>query len=377
MLVLGFHLENFLEGYARIVLNYVGTLLNRFDHVTILNINDYKINVLDLILSLYRGLVTNKYLQIIDLYGAKYLSPLQIFIEEFLGVFFDKDAIVFIGWRPYLPLSLLLNRRAKVLIIPAYSRNYFKSLLKCLKILSGTNTTAVILNPYLSSNLGRHIFLKQYPPINPLFFEMSHHMLNERSRFPEVVYRLMGRLRPSRGYREAIIAFKRFKSANPSAKARLIIDSFSEDPSIKGVKVVRLRDDADAVLWNPLRCVKTGLISPAHVLDEIAKEYAQSSYVLLPYTWHQFVEPPITLLEALATGSFVVASDIVASFVDNKVIYEVKRENIIEDLAKTFGYLYEIYDSNYYWSIRAKAYEYALRNLSPEVSQKILGEALG
>jgi len=82
-------------------------------------------------------------------------------------MFFDEDTI-FIGWRPYLPLSL--SRRAEILIIPAYSYNYFKNLLKYLKFLSGTDTTAVILNPYLGSNIGRHILLKQYPPINPLFF---------------------------------------------------------------------------------------------------------------------------------------------------------------------------------------------------------------
>jgi glycosyltransferase involved in cell wall biosynthesis len=367
-------LENFLEGYAKVALNYIGMLLNKFSHVTVLNINGYRINILNIILSLYKGYVARINLRTIDLSEIRYLSSLQILVEELLGMFFDED-IIFIGWRPYLPLPL--SRRAKILIIPAYSHNYFKNLLKYLKFLSGTDTNAVILNPYLRSNIGRHILLKQYPPINPLFFEIGHYMLNEKSRSSEAMYRLMGRLHPSRGYRETIIAFKRFKDANPSAKARLVIDSFSEDSSIKGVKRIRLRDDIDVVLWNPLREVKSGLISPADVLSEVAKKYVQSSYVLLPYTWYQFIEPPLTLLEALATGSFVVASDIVAPFVNNGVVYEVKRRSIIEDLTKAFEYLYEIYDSDYYWSARAKAYEYALRNLSSKMSERVLGEVLG
>jgi glycosyltransferase involved in cell wall biosynthesis len=100
----------------------------------------------------------------------------------------------------------------------------------------------------------------------------------------------------------------------------------------------------------------------------------QSSYIIFPYISHQFIEPPLSLLEALASGGFVIASDIVTPYVREDVVFEVERENIVEELVKAFEYLYEIYDSNYYWSIRQKAYGYALKNWSYEaVREKVLG----
>lgn len=70
----------------------------------------------------------------------------------------------------------------------------------------------------------------------------------------------------------------------------------------------------------------------------------------------------------------MIASDIVTPYVREDVVFEVERENIVEELVKAFEYLYEIYDSNYYWSIRQKAYGYALKNWSYEaVREKVLG----
>jgi hypothetical protein len=96
--------------------------------------------------------------------------------------------------------------------------------------------------------------------------------------------------------------------------------------------------------------------------------------MLLPYVWFQFVEPPLTLLEALATGSFVAVSDLISPFVDSNVVYEVRWNNIVKDLIKAFEYLYAIYDYSCYWSVRQKAYEYALKNWSYDaVREKVLG----
>ena len=118
-------------------------------------------------------------------------------------------------------------------------------------------------------------------------------------------------------------------------------------------------------------------MTPKSILYTIAKKYAESSCILLPYTSYQFIEPPLTLLEALATGSFVVASDIVTLFTDDKVVYEVRHGNIIEDLVNAFEYLYEIYGSSYYWSLRQRAYEYALKNFSFDVIRGKVFNALG
>jgi glycosyltransferase involved in cell wall biosynthesis len=232
----------------------------------------------------------------------------------------------------------------------------------------------IILNPYIEAFSYKLSFVKVYPPVNPLFFKIGSKALKERATTSEVIFRFMGRLHKSRGYREAIIAFKRFKTRNLSAKARLVIDSFRDDVELDNVKTIRIGDFVNLVLWNHLSLVKRSMLSASGVLREVAEKYAQSSYVVLPYISRQFIEPPLTLMEALASGGFVIASNIIAPYVSRDVVFKVNRENIIEELAKAFEYLYEIYDSDHYWSVRRKSYEYALKNCSYNaVREKVSG----
>jgi glycosyltransferase involved in cell wall biosynthesis len=367
MLVLGLQLENFLEGYARITMSFAELIstLRRFDNVVLVNVNRYDIPLLKIVKEINPKL-SMKILQAFDIRHYPYLSTaLGMLIAKIINV----DVTLIDG---RLWVTLLLNLRGKNIVV-IYSRNYFTEVLRHVK---GEDRlkNVVILNPYINYEHGPIKSVKTYPPLHEIFFQLGCKAVKERPYNEEVIFRIMGRLHPSRGYREAVIAFKRFKIANPSVKARLVIDSFSEDAFTNKVKIIRPCSDVDVAMWNPLLGVRSGLISPVDILNEVAKKYAQSSYVLLPYVRSQFIEPPLTLLEALAAGSFVVVSDLISPFVDSNVVYKVRRDNIVKDLIKAFEYLYEIYDSNYYWSVRQKAYEYALKNCSYDaVREKVLG----
>ena len=98
---------------------------------------------------------------------------------------------------------------------------------------------------------------------------------------------------------------------------------------------------------------------------------------MLPYRFRQFIEPPLTLLEALATGSFVVTTDLLSSFIEDKdVAFIVNSKNIFEELVNVFEYLYETYDNNYYWTTRRKAFEYAKKTFSYEAVTRTLGNII-
>jgi glycosyltransferase involved in cell wall biosynthesis len=373
--VLGYHIESFLEGYASICLNNLLLHSSYLRQIYLLNVNGFGADLTRIVSSLVEEenvFITGKkpLVKVVEFRERRALSLLQTITEEILGKILNESTIL-VCWRSQPILTSLLYKSRK-LIIPIYSRNYLERWLNVLKSFRYANV--IILNPYIEAFSYKLSFVKVYPPVNPLFFKVGSKALKERAVTNEVVFRFMGRLHGSRGYREAVIAFKRFKTRNPSAKARLVIDSFRDDVELDNIKTIRIGDFADLVLWNPLSLVKRGMLSASGVLREVAEKYAQSSYVVLPYISHQFIEPPLTLIETLASGGFVIASNIIAPYVDRDIVFKVNRENIIEELAKAFEYLYEIYDSNYYWSIRQKAYEYALKNWSYEaVREKVLG----
>jgi glycosyltransferase involved in cell wall biosynthesis len=375
MLVLGYHIENFLEGYASICLNNLLLYSSYLPQIHLLNVNGFGVDLIRIVSSLVEdgnALTTDKkpLVKVVEFRERKALSLLQTIAEEILGKILSENPIL-VCWRPQPILTFLLYSSRK-LVIPIYSRNYLKRWLNILKSFRYTNVT--ILNPYIEAFSHRLSFMKVYPPVNPLFFKVGSKALKERAVTNEVVFRFMGRLHKSRGYKEAVIAFKRFKMRNPSAKARLIIDSFSDQAELDNVKTIRIGDFVNLMLWNPLSLVRRNVLSAGEVLREVAEKYVQSSYVVMPYISYQFIEPPLTLLEALASGGFVIASSIIAPYVDRDFVFKVDQENIIEELAKAFEHLYEIYDSNYYWSIRQKAYEYALKNWSYDaVREKVLG----
>jgi glycosyltransferase involved in cell wall biosynthesis len=378
MLVLGYHVENFLEGYASICLNNLLLYSSYLPQIYLLNANGFGADLTRIVSSLVEDenvFTTGKkpLVKVVEVRERKALSLFQTITEEILGKILNESTIL-VCWRPQPILTFLLYKSRK-LIIPTYSCNYLERWLNILKSFRYiNNTNVIILNPYIEALSYKLSFVKVYPPVNPLFFKVGSKALKEKAVTNEVVFRFLGRLHGSRGYREAVIAFKRFKTRNPSAKARLVIDSFRDDVELDNVKTIRIGDFANLVLWNPLSLVKRSMLSASGVLREIAEKYAQSSYVVLPYISHQFVEPPLTLMETLASGGFVIASNIIAPYADRDIVFKINRENIIEELAKAFEHLYEIYDSNYYWSIRQKAYGYALKNWSYEaVREKLLG----
>jgi len=374
MLVLGYHIENFLEGYASICLNNLLLYSSYLRQIYLLNVNGFGADLTRIVSSLVEENVftTGKksLVKVVEFRERKALSLLQTITEEILGKILSENPIL-VCWRPQPILTSLLYNSRK-LIIPIYSRNYLK---RWLKILKGSRyDNVIILNPYTGTISQKLLFLKVYPPVNLQFFKVGSRVLKKRAVTNEVIFRFMGRLHESRGYREAVIAFKRFKMRYPSARARLVIDSFSEDAELNSIKFMKIGDFVDMVLWNPLLIVRRNLMTAGEVLERVANKYAQSSYIILPYILHQFIEPPLTLLEALASGGFVIASDIITPYVGEDIVFKVKQGNIVEELVKAFEYLYEIYDSSYYWSIRQKAYEYTLKNCSYDaVREKILG----
>jgi len=370
MLTLGFHLENFLEGYAKITLGFTDIIskLRREEPVIIMNVNSGVIDLEKIVESLFTNLARNN-IYIYDL--REYVPIIPVVLEDFItGLISDKFTVI--GWRPYLPLSLLLNKHKRCVLL-AYSRNVVNNVIKYKRKIFGTKTL-VVLNPFHNAEVDNIGFAKVYPPIHKQFFEAGSSVLRDKPQQDFVVFRLMGRFHRSRGVVEALRSFKKFKTQRPDAKARLVIDTFSESVQ----KDFRLIGTGIEIrVWNPLKHVRIGSLSPRRVVDTVIGKYVCSSYIVLPYRFRQFIEPPLTLLEALATGSFVVTTDLLRSFIGDKdVALMVNSKNIVKELVNTFEYLYETHDSSYYWATRRKAFEYARKTFSYEAVTRTLGDIL-
>jgi hypothetical protein len=263
MLVLGLQLENFLEGYARITMSFAELIstLKSFDGVALANVNRYNIPLLKIVKEINPKL-SMKTLRTFDIRHYPYLSTV---LGMLIAKIINNDVSLIDG---RLWMTLLLNLRGRNIVV-IYSRNYFTEALRHVKR-EDKLKSVVILNPYINYEHGTIKFVKTYLPSHEIFFQLGCKAVKERLYNEEVIFRIMGRLHPSRGYREAIIAFKRFKMANPSVKARLVIDTFSEDAFTDKIKIIRPRDDVDIVMWNPLLGVRSGLISPIDVPSKIA-----------------------------------------------------------------------------------------------------------
>jgi glycosyltransferase involved in cell wall biosynthesis len=269
MLVLGYHIENFLEGYASICLNNLLLYSSYLPQIYLLNVNGFGADLTRIVSSLVEDeniLTTDKkpLVKVVEFRERKALSLLQTIAEEIVGRIFSGN-ITLVCWRPQPILTFLLYSSRK-LVIPIYSRNYLKRWLNILKSFRCTNVT--ILNPYIEAFSHRLSFMKVYPPVNPLFFRIGSEALREKAMMKEVVFRFMGRLHESRGYRETIIAFKKFKMRHPSAKVRLIIDSFREDAELSSAGSLEIGDSMDLVLWNALLIVKRNLMTAGGDIKE-------------------------------------------------------------------------------------------------------------
>ena len=225
--MLGLQLENFLEGYAKATMAFAEVLstFRKVEHVTLVNVNDFHVSLLRIINDVYPRL-SLKRTRVLDITHYPYLST---FLGELLTEIVD-DHVLLIDGRLWITLPLNKRRISSIVI---YSRNHLRSLLIHLKrcITRGARRLErlIVFNPYINYERAFIEFIKAYPPIHELFFDIGKRILQERSCNEQVVFKLMGRLHPYRGVREAIRAFKVFKRRDPSAKVKLIVDSFHED----------------------------------------------------------------------------------------------------------------------------------------------------
>ena len=74
------------------------------------------------------------------------------------------------------------------------------------------------------------------------------------------MFRLMGRFHRSRGVVEALRSFKKFKTQRPDAKAKLVIDTFSESVQKDFASIIGT--SIEIRVWNPLKHVRIGSLSP-------------------------------------------------------------------------------------------------------------------
>ncbi|MGC8988377.1 hypothetical protein, partial [Infirmifilum sp.] len=227
-------------------------------------------------------------------------------LDELIGAVLRglrKAEVVVLSWKPHPSFSIIQNRILdkisgynSKLISFAYSLNYLEKVLKSLR-LKDESSEVVILNPCCDIDRGSLKLIKVLPPVHSIFLQKGSKVLRERSvDRGRVTFRFMGRFQGGRGIKEVITAFKRFKIKRPEARAKLIIDSFSEDKETK--EVFKLYgDDVHIVITNPIKRVKEGASSPRQIIEEIAYKYAYSSYVVLPYTRPVHITPSLTLLE--------------------------------------------------------------------------------
>jgi hypothetical protein len=129
MLVLGYHIENFLEGYANICLNNLLLYSSYLRQIYLLNVNGFGADLTRIVSSLVEDenvFTTGKkpLVKVVEFRERKALSLLQTITEEILGKILNESTIL-VCWRPQLILTSLLYKSRK-LIIPIYSCNYLE-----------------------------------------------------------------------------------------------------------------------------------------------------------------------------------------------------------------------------------------------------------
>ncbi|MEM0080143.1 MAG: hypothetical protein QW118_07990 [Nitrososphaerota archaeon] len=278
-----------------------------------------------------------------------------------------KPTLTIYGWLAHpeyvITSTTITYKSSAAYLLITYSKEYFRKLLMMFGRL-GKHGRFFVVNPYWNGEMASATFIKMlYPPIDPILLNLCDKY--REAQFSEeslVTFRIMGRFDKSRGITSAIHAFKRFKVRNPHAKAKLIVDTFLEGS--KGSRHLRIGESIEIIITDPYIEKR----SPANLIKEVLRKYAQSHYIVLPYRYRQFVEPPLTLMEALAMGSYVVITPLLKPFVNEKLVYVVNNESrsLEISLAEAFEYLYEIYGSKEYKLVREKA-----RNYMKEVYENV------
>ncbi|MEM0233112.1 MAG: hypothetical protein QXL22_03730 [Candidatus Nezhaarchaeales archaeon] len=362
ILVRSYHCNNFLEGYARILLRYL--------QLYALTGKDRECCFIDTPspLSPYttkevlESLTTQLKYVVLEAPSLSYLSLMTRL--QFKAV---KPTLTIYGWLAHpeyvITSTTITYKSSAAYLLITYSKEYFRKLLMMFGRL-GKHGRFFVVNPYWNGEMASATFIKMlYPPIDPILLNLCDKY--REAQFSEeslVTFRIMGRFDKSRGITSAIHAFKRFKVRNPHAKAKLIVDTFLEGS--KGSRHLRIGESIEIIITDPYIEKR----SPANLIKEVLRKYAQSHYIVLPYRYRQFVEPPLTLMEALAMGSYVVITPLLKPFVNEKLVYVVNNESrsLEISLAEAFEYLYEIYGSKEYKLVREKA-----RNYMKEVYENV------
>ena len=354
ILVICYHCNNFLEGYARILLRYLQLYALAGKNSECLFINTPSPLSPYTTREVLESLTTQLEYVVLEASSLSYLSLMTHL--RFRAV---KPTLTIYGWLAHpeyvITSTTTAHKSSVTYLLIAYSREYFHKLLMVFRIW-GKRGRVFVVNPYWSGRMASVTFIKMlYPPIDPILLNLCDKYAE--ARFSEeglVTFRVMGRFDKSRGITSAIHAFKRFKVRNPHAKAKLIVDTFLEGS--KGSCHLRIGENVEVIVTDPY--IKKG--SPVNSIEEVLRKYAQSCYIVLPYRYRQFVEPPLTLMEALAMGSYVVTTPLLKPFVNEKLVYVVDNESrsLEISLAEAFEYLYEIYGSKEYRLVREKARNY-------------------
>ncbi|MEM4005823.1 MAG: hypothetical protein QXM43_09380, partial [Desulfurococcaceae archaeon] len=350
--------NNFLEGYARILLRYLQlyALMGKDRNCYFIDTPNFLVpyttkEVLD-------SLTTLKCI-VLKSFSLSLMTPFLQDMVDYILKRIMKPKLTIYGWLPhpeYAITSATITYKSPAAVFIAYSRGYFCKLLISFRRLRSKYYSFFVLNPYWSGEVAGATFIKMlYPPIDPILLSLRDECCRTQVSDEDLItFRLMGRFDKSRGIMSTIHAFKRFKARNPHAKAKLIVDTFLEGS--KGSRHLRMGENIEVIITDPFIEKR----SPANLIEEALRKYAQSCYIVLPYRYRQFVEPPLTLMEALAMGSYVVITPLLKPFVNEKLVYVVDNENrsLETSLAEAFEYLYEIYGSKEYKLMREKASNY-------------------
>jgi len=371
LMIIGHNLEMFTEGYSRVFLRFCETVAHNvnLDEALVININRYNIPLLTVLKSLAPKLVNVS--RIIEFKDLNIMSIAINHIIEFMYTNSLRPEIIFFGpFRSHLHIELLLRVLKERFIRKNYSMKMvtiINSLKHLREFLSATRTLRIgllneakiyVLNPFVDADYRNVRFVRTYPPpVDPTFTEIIGLTMPRLADMSKTIFRFMGRIR-LRDESTLILVLQAFrlftKMLGDHAEVELVIDAFREDVS---EPLIMQSSKVKVVVDNPLIHVKRGS-KPLKVVWSTFKKYMKSSYVLLPYRVEQFIHPPLTLLEALALGVPVLASDLVTKWFPHKdFVIKINSNYSVEELAKILKHLYDVYGNSQYYQLSVRAIE--------------------
>jgi len=362
ILLIGYNLELFTEGYSRLFLRFGEVLLRELKLLrfkadgTLLNINNHKLSAS----KVFR-------------YIAPYLSGLNVIdfrspskpnlaigtqiLYSLLNAHNSQyDLTLINGNVPFKLLTLirfLIARKSckgnKVLVFLYGLRRHLQELLRRvseLKLVLLRNCEIFVFNPYISEeyySLNLKLVRVFPPPLDPIFVERIDKFI-PKARFRRdgmAVFRVMGRAREFSTLLMLIKAFKDFsRKLDKPNSAYLVIDQFHEDADKTFCK--QYKENIKICLDNPFKAD----VDPLIIVWKTMLNYVNSSYIILPFIVEQFVQPSLTLLESLALGTPVVGTPTVLRFFPYRDLTFQIDPLDVKSTAKTFEELYELYMHN-------------------------------